>query len=414
MATYDIQVEPGQTHTINITGVADAPPDPEPEPEEIQFWRVDPATDDRDGGELVDGDEVSRPLNVEVTCEGAASIGCYVNGTLVRVENTEPFAVFGDTAGDFVPANVSVGPLVLKAIAYPQDDAAGTPIGERTITIDVIDTLPEPGPIPVPGTPQNVSGIARPAPRAGFRRAAQTEFAATIPLGQWREDENKVLKYRGDDWWPDSREKNMPGRGGRYSSKYTTSQHDGVLDIWLHAQKDGGDYFKHDGSGTELGTTFLVNAPVTFIGKRTEMDIHVIAKFPMVAWAKAAWLLWASGTNVNGEEDWPEMRFDDGIGAKGFHHFARAEKGQAAFDGGNFKNTDFQLYTLRWKMNGFVEFLRNNVRIGYSTQYMPDEPMQYIMQTETLLANEPILPKTNGVYAQGHVLVDWFAIDVPV
>lgn len=393
----------------------------------LEFWLVDPVTDQR-VRRLTAGETMPTSFAIEAVGK-AGSVQVLLNGSFSHLENAEPFGACKDNNGDFQKCSWPGGKHVVTVKVWTLDNAAGTVIGTYSIEVNVrADTVapaptaapttaptmaPVATPIPPPAiapSTLNPSGLGRPGPRAGYTRLAETEFTANIPLGSWTQDENRVLKSRGDDWWPDSREQNCDC-GGRYSSRYTTSQHDGMLDIWLHAQKEGGDYFKHDGSFSESQTQFLVNAPVTQVGKRSAMDINVIAKFPVVPWAKAAWLMWASGTNVNGEEDWPEMRLDDGVGVSAFHHFARPEKGQRAWSVPDVRNTDWHLYTIRWVMNGYVEFYLDGRLIGRSTEYMPKEPMQYIMQTETLLMNVADLP--GPPFAQGSVLVDWIAIDVP-
>jgi hypothetical protein len=201
--------------------------------------------------------------------------------------------------------------------------------------------------------------------------------------------------------------KDSSGRGTYCWSK-TTSEHDGVLDIWLHTENPGQTSRTHVGSGS----VNYVSAPLAQLGRQCVQDIHLVAKYPELPGRKIAHLLWNTGTNINGEEDFPEGKLaggdDRGIAV---HHYY-GTGGQRAWSL-HTRLQDWHLYTIRFhcdnpRGSGFVEFWFDGQLIGRSTDRIPPDGMWWVAQIETYLKGQAI-PEPDG---QGHVYFDKIAFDV--
>lgn len=115
---------------------------------------------------------------------------------------------------------------------------------------------------------------------------------------------------------------------------------------------------------------------------------------------KAAWLLWPRSEvwPRDGEIDFPEGDLDGTIHA--FMHRQGGTKGsdQDAFST-NARFTDWHTATLEW-MPGRVNFLLDGQLIGVSTSRVPNTPMHWVLQTETVL--EGTVPNNTS----GNVQID--------
>lgn len=91
-----------------------------------------------DGMEITmgDGDEIN--INAEV----AGSIGSvefYVNGEYESTENVAPYAIAGDSSGNFKTWNVSPGSYTVQAIPYGGHGGSGETCSERTVSFTIVE-----------------------------------------------------------------------------------------------------------------------------------------------------------------------------------------------------------------------------------------------------------------------------------
>jgi hypothetical protein len=222
-------------------------------------------------------------------------------------------------------------------------------------------------------------------------------FAQDIPLGEWGKP-GGTYEYPGGMWrartagWLDS-----SGRG-TYNSMKTTSQHDGMLDVWVHSE----------------GTTRYVAAPIPLVGDTSGQRITLCMRADEIPGYKIAFLLWPNQGpgNYHGEINFPEGRLLTTASAHAFMHYdPKPASGQAqdAYDS-NQSVMAWHAMTMEWSpATQTVSFYMDGRLVGRSQkQQVPDGPMHYVMQIETYLGTDP-LPAP----AEGHVMVDWFSIDVP-
>ena len=184
---------------------------------------------------------------------------------------------------------------------------------------------------------------------------------------------------------------------GTYDSGRTVSEHDGVLDVWIHSE----------------GDTRYVAAPIALLGDTVGQRISMCMRADVIPGYKIAFLLWPSEGNGNerGEIDFPEGKLAAGASPHAFMHYDPKPAGgkqQDAYNSG-VSLQDWHVYTMEWHPRaGYVSFYVDGWLLGTSTQYVPQGPMHYVMQMETYLGSEPLPPP-----AEGHVLVDWVTISTP-
>lgn len=223
------------------------------------------------------------------------------------------------------------------------------------------------------------------------------DFGQNIPLGEWGKV-GGAWQFPGGMWrartagWKDS-----SGRG-TYDSPRTTSQHDSLLDVWVHSE----------------GSTRYVAAPIPLVGDTVGQRISLCMRADAIPGYKVAFLLWPNEGpgNYHGEIDFPEAKLLATSTAHAFMHFdpePTSGKSQDAYDSGA-RLQDWHVYTIEWDpLRNYVSFFVDGRLIGRSERAeVPNGPMHYVMQIETYLGSDP-LPAP----AAGHVLVDWFTIDLP-
>ncbi len=296
-----------------------------------------------------------------------------------------------------------------------------TPRPTPTPTPTLAPTLaPTPTPLaPVPAAPatSRCALAMEPGAPAGWSRAMTDPFNANIPLGSWgtlggHETPGGMWRPRPDAA-RDGTYRDSSGRGV-YSAGRTTSQHDGVLDVWIHSEVAGKPGV-HDPAGQRY-----VAAPIPLVGDTDGQRISLCMRADAIPGYKLAFLLWPdSGPgNYHGEIDFPELRLLTASTAHGFVHYDPkpvSGKQQDAYDSG-VGTAAWHVYTIEWdpgspssQTDDYVAFSVDGREIGRSTgSTVPDGPMHYVMQMETYLPGQDLPPP-----AQGHVLVDWFTIDVP-
>jgi Glycosyl hydrolases family 16 len=193
--------------------------------------------------------------------------------------------------------------------------------------------------------------------------------------------------------------------GGFYCPGRTTSIHEGVMDIWLHGTRIGGQ------------ATALIDAPLPVIpgypdhnGQlygRYAIEFYEPSAFPMF---HISWLLWPDSNTWprDGEIDFPETDSSGNIEA--FMHWQGGHDGSSQ----DAYSTHVPIYgrwheaVIEW-LPSRCTFTLDGVVIGNSTHRaaIPDTPMHFVLQfgrsTDT----------PSGEDAQGHVYVDWVAIWAP-
>lgn len=252
------------------------------------------------------------------------------------------------------------------------------------------------------------SGEAMPttAP-AGWRRIFEDDFDSAVALGSFPSTVSA-------DWsaypspWPDT------SRNGRYDPQRTLSVHDGMLDIHLHTETLNG-VARHlvaaphprlpasDPSVTTLVASEGVYSAMLY--GRYSVRFRADANIPGY---KTAWLLWPFDNDWprNGEIDFPEGDLALGDTIHAFMHRQGATSGsdQDGVDSG-VVYTAWHTAVIEWTPT-VCRFLLDGVEIMAPTTRIPNTPMRWVLQTETVLSGVAPLDATSG-----HVYVDWVTVD---
>ncbi len=134
------------------------------------FRAVDTATDTLAETPLVDGAMLSgTSLGVVVDPDiDVGSVSFYLDGDFARTENVVPYALFGDSGGDFFDGALSPGSHTLEVVFHAGADGTGANLGSDSISFTVadgdassdpvdpplpVDPAPEPEPDPMPEDP---------------------------------------------------------------------------------------------------------------------------------------------------------------------------------------------------------------------------------------------------------------------
>jgi hypothetical protein len=233
------------------------------------------------------------------------------------------------------------------------------------------------------------------APR-GWRRLMSDSFRTDIALGQWGKPGGRHEHPSGKWLARRAGARDTSGRGV-YNTLKTTSQHNGLLDVWIHSE----------------GATRYVAAMRPKLDGRRSMRVSVCLRADVIAGYKLVYMLWPTEGhgNSNGEIDYPEAKLNSSSTANAFMHYDPKPTGgktQDWYDSG-VRLQRWHTYTMRWHARrDYVTFHVDGRRIGRSDgPKVPDGPMIYIMQHETW--PNGALPAPDS----GHILVDWITIDVP-
>lgn len=244
------------------------------------------------------------------------------------------------------------------------------------------------GPSPAPSG-ETMPGDAGP----GWRRVFADDFTVTVPTGSFPAAvATRWTAYR--DGWTDT------SGNGTYMPSSVLSQHDGVLDYFVH---------------TEHGV-HMVSAPLPIVPGAPGPEGGLVAgrytvrfRSDVLPGYKTAWLLWPDSERwpTDGEIDFPEARLDGADTTTAFMH-RQGGSGQDAYDSGIVEaGTGWHTATIEWTP-GSCRFTLDGRVLGTSTAQVPDTPMHLVLQTETYTSGPP---PSDAV--AGHVLVDWVTVDVP-
>lgn len=377
--------EPGETHTTTVTAVETVEP---PLPTGIVVRLIDPVLDlERDA--LLDGALVGNPFALKI--EGPTGTGSVkFSGAINKVENTPPYAPFGDNNANYTPANLPVGNHGITIEAWTADNAAGTLLGKRVFPFTIVDDDPIP---PMPGA--GPSGIKMPTtPKAGWKILAASDFVDPIALGSWTGDKQGVLMPRPNAA-DDGKYKDSSGRA-IYSAKKTISQEGSVLIQRLLQETNGQRYAACALLKSGVHPSLRITQCVKVAG-------------PMAGW-KMAHLMAVKGSGVakRGEYDLPEGQFRAGANPSGFIHIVGGEQFHFDLPGtGTFY--DWHTYTIEKDGTKSVTMWFDGQLLGKVTKGITAEEVHFVLQNETLLGNDPIPAKMG----EARVLTDWLVVEVP-
>ena len=219
------------------------------------------------------------------------------------------------------------------------------------------------------------------ASHSDWTKVFHTDFDTPAALGKFRQVYGQnFTSYvntpdtSGHGWWcPDA----------------TLSVANGVLDSWNHYDATLDKYV--------VGVALPVLPRPMIYGKYV-----MRMKAPVASGYKIAPLLWPD-SNVwpsEGEIDFPEGDLD----GKSFWAYAHHKNPNNVITGYDTKVDPlaWHVYEIRW-LNGSVEFFVDSISVGKCTEEVPDTPMHWVFQTETMIG--PTTPPSKT--SEGHIQVDW-------
>jgi hypothetical protein len=247
-------------------------------------------------------------------------------------------------------------------------------------------------PGPGPGNDADPSGETMPiGDLDGWRQVFTDDFRTDVPLGSFPTAvSDKWGAYPAPT--PDS------FHHGIYSPLKVVSVHGGVLNKYIHSE--GGKF---------LVAALLPKVPGSASYGQMYGRYAIRFKMDQIPGYKVAWLLWPDSKiwPRDGEIDFPERDLTD-ANVMGFVHHQDATSGsdqsaaKAPFDSNAWHTT-----VIEWSPN-LVVFRLDGVEIKRITTGVPNTPMHWVIQTETMLTST--LPPLS---AAGNVQIDWVAIWAP-
>jgi hypothetical protein len=211
-------------------------------------------------------------------------------------------------------------------------------------------------------------------------------FDKRVPRGHWP----GAVSYRWGrsyaNGWTDT------SGLGIYNPSKVVSQHDSVLDLYLHTERGR--------PRVAAPVPRIPHAPGSSGGLRYGRYAVRFKAAPLRCY-KTAWLLWPdSGVwPRDGEIDFPEGDLNGHI--SGFVHYrgGHSSQEQAAFNW-SARYTKWHTAIIAWtpgRVNFFLDGVKRSV-----TRRVPHKPMHWVLQTET--SCHPYRR------TKGHVLIDWVAV----
>jgi hypothetical protein len=221
---------------------------------------------------------------------------------------------------------------------------------------------------------------------AGLAKAHCTGLPAAIDA-KW---------FAYPDGWSDS------SGHGRYMPSKTISIHDGVMDLWLHVENGvplvAAPMPKIPGATGSMGGLSAGRYEVRFLA-----DASVGYKL--------AWMLWPDSGDFphDGEIDFPETpNLSSQILAFMHRQGSTLPHDQDRYATGVLPTGSWHVATTEWKP-GDLKFYLDGKLIGHSTQLVPNTPMRWILQTETVTGTTYV-PTTAD---NAHVYIDYATVYVP-
>ena len=241
----------------------------------------------------------------------------------------------------------------------------------------------------------------------GWRQVYANGFNGQLPIGSFSGCESRTRRCSGlrgtgeydrlwayPDGWPDTSDE------GRYMPSKVMSEHDGILDLYLHTA--GGV------PQVAAPAPIIAGAPGRLGGLRYARYSVRFKADPLPCY-KAAWLLWPDSERwpEDGEINFPEGSLDDEISAFAHHQDGTSDSDQAAFDT-SAAYTSWHTATTEWTARALRFYLDGRL-IGETTRRIPNSPMHWVLQTETSL--DGCTPSRGTA---GHVKIDWATVYRPV
>lgn len=120
----------------------------------------------------------SRNLNIVAVTEPAivGSVRFSLNGSIFRTETAAPYALAGDTSGNYYPWTPAPGAYTLTALPFSGGNASGSPGTQLSVSFTVVDQAT------TDGTPPSVT-MAAPAPNATVQGTVVVSANATDDSG---------------------------------------------------------------------------------------------------------------------------------------------------------------------------------------------------------------------------------------
>ena len=108
---------------------------------QVKFELIDGATDQVIDADLADGETIlGAGINIKASSDvQAGSVVFLLDGVAVRTESVAPYAMFGDSGGDFDEGTLAPGAHTLTAEFFSEGGGNGVSLGSRTITFVVAD-----------------------------------------------------------------------------------------------------------------------------------------------------------------------------------------------------------------------------------------------------------------------------------
>ncbi len=226
----------------------------------------------------------------------------------------------------------------------------------------------------------------------GWHQIFADDFKTDVPLGSFPSAVSRTWGCYPDGWHDTS-------GNGTYSCTKVCSIHDGMLDLHIHTEKGvhyvAVPYPKIPGGSSQNGQLYGRYA--------------VRFKADVLHGYKTAWLLWPDREvwPREGEIDFPEGELSGTINAFMHHKGAALGSEQDAYPTGITYGA-WHTTVIEWSPSAVSYYLDGKL-IGRSTEYIPDTPMHWVLQTETSTA-PGVIPSDS---TEGHVLVAWVAVYAP-
>jgi hypothetical protein len=257
--------------------------------------------------------------------------------------------------------------------------------------------------------PVNASGLPLPVTAAeGWRIESTEDYDVDVPLGAFpdkSDDSNFLPVYPTlrwyPHWWADT------SKRGRYIPREVFSVENSMIVKHIHCRPDG--------------------QPVVGVllpggwGGRTSARYTICARFPdKLPGYKVAWLLWPREDSDldgkmwpdEGEIDFPETGLTALDAVNGYVHRMNATSGndQHVLGKTPVDMTQWNTYTIEYVAGTSVSFALNGVVLKSWTDRIPQAPMRWCIQTETVLDTSVMIDPT----VAGRVEIDWTCIEVPL
>ncbi|MEM8818178.1 MAG: Ig-like domain-containing protein [Pseudomonadota bacterium] len=113
------------------------------DPIEIDLRLIEPGADSDEGalqdGATVDLDDFTNGISVSAVPDGSIGSAVFsLDGAVLQTENIAPYALFGDTGGDFKGGAIAPGSHELKVDVYSGSNGGGQFLGSKTVSFDVL------------------------------------------------------------------------------------------------------------------------------------------------------------------------------------------------------------------------------------------------------------------------------------